>query len=519
MNQIICISRGTHSGGKQLAKRLAEKLDYACLGREELIDAATKEGIQVGRLEMAMVKQGITERLALERDHYLAFTTAYLCDKAAEGGLVYHGRTGHLLLPGVSHVLRARVLAADEYRLEAVMRNLGLDRKKARRYIEEVDEDRRRWVRSMYGVSWEDAANYDIVLNLAQMNVENATTLLVNMAQLPDFQMTPASRRLMGDLRLAASVRVALARDERTHTASVKVRADNGVVNVTYVPQDSKFAEAIPEACRNLPGLKNIQATMAMTNLLWIQEKFEPHTELYGEVVEIARKWNAAVELVRTAPEQEKPATQEGIHAASAGEAPGPASTEYNGGIEEDTHEEPDENGGLKETLDALAAVGRSGGGRAVYGDPHQLVGTLSRAVPYTLVVIGDMFLSKGHAARLRETRDFQGFLSERIKAPVVTADELERRYLFGRRDIFRTAAFLILAVIIYFLVFTNQDFVLGFLAHSGWYAEGIENTFLSRFNWMPKIIVSLVVFLFVPIVAYSYGTVTGALLKLIKME
>jgi hypothetical protein len=101
----------------------------------------------------------------------------------------------------------------------------------------------------------------------------------------------------------------------------------------------------------------------------------------------------------------------------------------------------------------------------------------------------------------------------------VVTADELERRYLFGRRDIFRTAAFLILAVVIYFLVFTNQDFVLGFLAHSGWYAEGVENTFLSRFNWMPKIIVSLVVFLFVPIVAYSYGTVTGALLKLIKME
>ena len=83
MSQIICISRGTKSGGQGLAARLAEKLDYACLSREELIEAATGEGIQVGRLEMAMMKRGIfSEQLALERDHYLAFTTAYLCEPA-----------------------------------------------------------------------------------------------------------------------------------------------------------------------------------------------------------------------------------------------------------------------------------------------------------------------------------------------------------------------------------------------------------------------------------------------------
>ena len=158
--QIICVSRGTHSGGTELAEQLARKLDYACLSREELNEAATNEGIPVGRLEMAMVSPGIfSERLALERDHYLAFTTSYLCDRAMEGGLVYHGRTGHFLLPGVSHVLKVRVLADLEYRIKTVMRDLGLDRGKARRYIEDVDEDRRRWVRSVFAVSGEDAAN------------------------------------------------------------------------------------------------------------------------------------------------------------------------------------------------------------------------------------------------------------------------------------------------------------------------------------------------------------------------
>ena len=134
-------------------------------------------------------------------------------------------------------------------------------------------------------------------------------------------------------------------------------------------------------------------------------------------------------------------------------------------------------------------------------------------------MVIGDVFLSKGHAARLRATRDLRSFLSDRIKAPVVTADELGSQYLFGKRDIVRTAAFLLLMLIIYFQVFTHQEPILAFLAHSGWYADAVTGTFLSRFDWMSKVIVSLAVFLFVPIVAYFYGTVTRAVLKLIRME
>jgi hypothetical protein len=321
--------------------------------------------------------------------------------------------------------------------------------------------------------------------------MENAATVLMNMAQLPDFQMTPASRRSMEDLRLAAKARTVLAQDERSHAASVKVRADNGVVNVTYLPQDARLAQIIPEVCEDLPGARDIRVTMAMTNLLWIQEEFQPQSELYDEVVDLATKWNAAVELIRPAPEEESPAPREEALEQTGSEPASVATTEYDGGIEEDVADEEADNGGLKQTLDELARIGRSGGGRVVYGDPNQLVDTLDRSVPYTLVVLGDLFLSKGHAARLRATRDLRSFLSDRIKAPVVTADELGGQYFFG----------------------------MGFLAHSGWYAEAIEGTFLSRFDWMSRLVVSLVVFLFVPLVAYSYGTVARAVLKLIKME
>ena len=52
---IITISRGTFSGGKALAERLAERLDYPCLSREEILqDAADEFGISQEGLSAAI---------------------------------------------------------------------------------------------------------------------------------------------------------------------------------------------------------------------------------------------------------------------------------------------------------------------------------------------------------------------------------------------------------------------------------------------------------------------------------
>ena len=87
------------------------------------------------------------------------------------------------------------------------MQRLNLPREKAKAYVESVEEDRRRWVRSFYNVDWEASLLYDVVVNLERMNVDNASTSLCAVAQLPDFQATPASNRAMEDLLLASRAR------------------------------------------------------------------------------------------------------------------------------------------------------------------------------------------------------------------------------------------------------------------------------------------------------------------------
>ena len=98
---IVFVCSSPFGGGERLAKRLAEKLGYAYLSREDIVARANEAGIPVGKLEVAMVrKPAVQERLARLKDHYLAVATATICEKAAAANVVYFGRAGHLLLPG-----------------------------------------------------------------------------------------------------------------------------------------------------------------------------------------------------------------------------------------------------------------------------------------------------------------------------------------------------------------------------------------------------------------------------------
>ena len=96
---IITISRGSLSGGQQLAESLAVELDYDCISREVLVKGAADFGIDESRLVEAVSRPpSFWERVTHNRRLYLKVIRAALLDKAKSGRLVYHGLAGHLLL-------------------------------------------------------------------------------------------------------------------------------------------------------------------------------------------------------------------------------------------------------------------------------------------------------------------------------------------------------------------------------------------------------------------------------------
>jgi hypothetical protein len=336
------------------------------------------------------------------------------------------------------------------------------------------------------------------------------------MAQLPDFQATPLARQVLENLSLGARARLALGADDRTRRIEVSVSAEKGHVTVTCPPWQTHLAEAIPEVVGAVKGAETVVCTLATTSILYVQERFDPDAESFAHLVEVAEKWDAGVEIVRLIPGEEvQPIEQVAAEAASAeGDVISePAPREENGGILEDTEEEasgekfPDceEIGcGVPETMDRLIRIGHAGPSHTVHGGPNQLTATLRRTGKHSLIVVGDVYLSRGAALRKRLRRELISHLADHFRVPVIGAEELKTQYLFGARQWASLAISGALIAAIYAIVFTSQDAVNGFLS-----APGTKH----------RVLAAAVVATFVPIVAFIVGGFYHNLLRLVKLD
>jgi cytidylate kinase len=256
---IITISRGTFSGGRALAGCLARRLGYPCISREVLAEAAARYEVPGVDLDAALATApSVFDRLGRDRDRYLCYIRAVLCQHARAGDLVYHGHAGHHLLAGIRHVIRARVVADIGSRVRAAMQEMNMTSRQAELHIRKVDAERRKWTRFLYGVAWEDPFNYDVVLNLEHAGIDGACEVLAGMARLEMFQATEESRAALDDLALSSSVAAALGRDERTRNAKFRVQARGGFVTIEGIVGLTDVADAVNDVVGSIEGVTGL---------------------------------------------------------------------------------------------------------------------------------------------------------------------------------------------------------------------------------------------------------------------
>ncbi|MEW6444133.1 MAG: cytidylate kinase family protein [bacterium] len=262
---IITISRGTFSGGQAIAEYLAKRLDYPCVSREVIQDAARASGDSPEELASAMKEAPpFWQQVPTKRMRYLNYVCSALLERAQGGKLIYHGHAGHLLLVGISHVIRVRVIADPEFRIASAMERHRLGRPEAIAHIHKMDEERIRWTRFLYGKEWQDPALYDVTLNLERMGIAAAGEVVARMTELEEFQPTEESRAALEDLLISTRVWAAINRDESTRGANVRVTARRGTVTVSGSVGSEKALEAVPLVARRVAGVKQVRCEAGM---------------------------------------------------------------------------------------------------------------------------------------------------------------------------------------------------------------------------------------------------------------
>ncbi len=195
---IITISRGSYSRGKEVAEKLAQKLGYKCISRDILLEASEHYNIPEIKLIRAIHDApSILERFTHGKERFVAYIRYTLLKHVQNDNVVYHGLAGHYFLMGIPHVIKVRIMADLEDRVQEEMRRENISAEEARFILKKDDDERRRWGIQIYGVDTWDPMLYDMVLHVKAITVEDAVDLISKAAQMPHFQATPESQRLL----------------------------------------------------------------------------------------------------------------------------------------------------------------------------------------------------------------------------------------------------------------------------------------------------------------------------------
>ncbi len=208
---IITISRGSYSMGKAVAEQVAARLGYSVISRDLLLDASERYHIPEIKLIRAIHDApGILERFSHNKQAYLAYIKAALTKRVSSDNVVYHGLAGHIMLKGLSGVLKVRITANLEMRVASEMKREKISAQEARSLILKDDQQRRGWTKSVHGFDPWDCNLYDLVICIDQLSINDAANFICQAASSDGFQTTEQSLRNIRDLALACQVKAEL---------------------------------------------------------------------------------------------------------------------------------------------------------------------------------------------------------------------------------------------------------------------------------------------------------------------
>lgn len=255
---VITISRGSYCGGKMLAERLAGRLHYRCIDRDVLIQRTSIRSVSPSELFAALETPPANRWHSVNHRKYvyLALVQAALLEEVSRGDVVYHGLAGQLLLQGGLAVLRIRVIAPPEFRIQMAQERMHLSRANAISHIGKVDEQRDKWVQFLYGVEWQDPSLYDLVINLQNISIDQACRLICGMTKEGDFEFSSKHESALRDFVLAARVRAALAKDALTSYLEVEVESRAG--EITIKGELCEQSEEVQRVAAAVPGVLTV---------------------------------------------------------------------------------------------------------------------------------------------------------------------------------------------------------------------------------------------------------------------
>lgn len=202
---VITVARGYGSGGRTMAKMLAEELGIHYYDRELLRLASDESGINEELFAKAdeKLKKSLLFRIAnkeykgelippdredfVSNDNLFNYQAKVIKQLAEEESCIIVGRCADYILKDMDHVVKLFVHASLEDCIIRLEDMYHMPRKELEKKVLDTDKRRSAYYRYYTGRNWENAQNYDLCLNSGRMGFDKCVEIVKSYLKIQDF--------------------------------------------------------------------------------------------------------------------------------------------------------------------------------------------------------------------------------------------------------------------------------------------------------------------------------------------
>jgi len=270
---IITISREMGSGGIPIAHKVAEKLGYRLIDGETIMEAAAAYGLSPEAVEQADEKPPhFVDTLDSKQFLDLHLIELIILEAALKGNVVIYGRGGQDLLKDVSSVLRTRIIAPFEDRVERWAEREWLDPDRARYLVRKSDQQRAGFIKYYFDRDWEDSVHYDLTINTQRLSEETAVQIICNSVKDENLVGIKAnSKKILSDLILRKRVEIAILSADNIDAYLLEISAEDGIVTLAGQVHSRAEKSAAEKHAREVAGVNDL-----MNNIKVVEYRMHP---------------------------------------------------------------------------------------------------------------------------------------------------------------------------------------------------------------------------------------------------
>lgn len=186
VEHFVALSRAVGLAGAEIASLLNVKLGWPVFDRA-ILQAMAGDDESRRNLYAVMDErdlgwlQAYLNSICLRgggRDDYFHRLSETVLSLARKGHAIFVGRAADLILPRQAG-LRVRITATREFCIEQHARSGGIPFEAAAREVEQIEEERARFIRNHFRVEAGEPTRHDLILNMAHFTAPQAAELII----------------------------------------------------------------------------------------------------------------------------------------------------------------------------------------------------------------------------------------------------------------------------------------------------------------------------------------------------